>query len=578
MLAEQAFIIRKKRFAIPAAGTFIVAALILSFGFYILYPITLIFVNSFNIAAIAQTPEYSLDNWRAAFSEPGIWEALRNTILVFFTYTAIGFPVAVLIAWILARTDIRFSHALEFLFWVSFMLPPLSTTIGWTFLLDPWNGLLNRAWEYLPFVDGPLFNIYSFQGIVLAHLMANNISIKVMLLTPAFRNMNMALEEAGRVSGASNLRTMMRVTFPIMAPVMVIVFMLGTLRLFQSFEIEQILGSPGRFFVYSTKIFGMIRAEPPETGQATALASLTLILIAVIIPLQHWVTNRRQYTTVSSGFKPGLIRLGKWGPLVLAFVAGIAALLTIVPVLTLVGGSFMTRVGFFEIDPMFTLNHWRVVLGNRFFIEALRTTMILSTTTAIVAPLLFSVVGYILARTRWRGRGVLDSLLWTSSAIPGILASLGLMWAFLRTPGLEWLFGTIWALLIVTILQSQLLSTQLAKGAYLQIGVDMEEAARASGASWMRTYFKIWLPLIMPTMVLIGVINFVASVQATSNIILIADRDTTTMSILALQMMTADDVKLLEEAGIVSIVLIGLTLVAALAARRFGLRTGVQHR
>ena len=219
----------------------------------------------------------------------------------------------------------------------------------------------------------------------------------------------------------------------------------------------------------------------------------------------------------------------------------------------------MTRVGFFEIDPMFTLDHWKVVLGNRFFIEALRTTLILSATTAVVSPLLFSVVGYIIARTRWRGRGVLDSLLWSSSAIPGILASLGLMWAFLRTPGLEWLFGTIWALLIVTILQSQLLSTQLAKGAYLQIGVDMEEAARTSGAGWVRTYFKIWLPLIMPTMVLIGVINFVASVQATSNIILIADRDTTTMSILALQMMTADDVKLLEEAGIVSIVLIGLT-------------------
>ena len=123
MIAEQAFTTRRKRFAIPAAGTFVVAALILSFGFYILYPITLIFVNSFNIAAVAQAPQYSLDNWRAAFSEPGIWDALRNTVLVFVTYTAVGFPVAVLIAWILARTDIRFSHTLEFLFWVSVHAP-----------------------------------------------------------------------------------------------------------------------------------------------------------------------------------------------------------------------------------------------------------------------------------------------------------------------------------------------------------------------------------------------------------------------------------------------------------------------
>ncbi len=562
----------------PERGTFIVVVLIIAFGFYILYPIVLIFVNSFNIASVAQEPIYSLQNWRDAFLEPGIWKALRNTVMVFVSYTVIAFPVAVLIAWVLARTDIPFSHALEFLFWVSFMLPPLSTAIGWTFLLDPWNGLINRGLEYLPFISDSIFNIYSFEGIVFAHLMANNISIKVMLLTPAFRSMDMALEEAGRVSGASNLRTLLRVTLPVMAPPMVIVFMLGTLRLFQSFEIEQILGAPARFFVYSTQIYGMVNAEPPETGQATALASLTLILIAVLVPFQHWLTTRRRYTTLTSNFRPGLIRLGKWKTPTITLVAGIAAMLTVVPVLTLVGGSFMTRVGFFEITPMFTLKHWQVVLDNRFFLEALRTTLILSTITAVVSPLLFSVVGYVIARTRWRGRGALDALLWSSSAIPGILASLGLMWAFLRTPGLEWLFGTIWALLIVTVLQGQLLGTQLAKGAYLQVGADMEEAARVAGAGWVRTYFKIWLPLIMPTIVLMSVLNFVMAAQATSNIILIADRDTTTLSILALQLMTADDVKHLEQAGIISIFLIGITLIVAVVARRFGLPMGVQHR
>ena len=44
------------------------------------------------------------------------------TILVYFLYTTVGFPIAVVIAWALARIRMPFAYGLEFLFWVSFML------------------------------------------------------------------------------------------------------------------------------------------------------------------------------------------------------------------------------------------------------------------------------------------------------------------------------------------------------------------------------------------------------------------------------------------------------------------------
>ena len=98
---------------------------------------------------------------------------------------------------------------------MSFVMPAMATTMGWIFLLDPRMGLLNRLAEALPFIDQGPFNIYGLPGIVWAHLMGNGISQKVMLLTPAFRNMDLALEEAAAVSGASKLRAMMRVTLPV---------------------------------------------------------------------------------------------------------------------------------------------------------------------------------------------------------------------------------------------------------------------------------------------------------------------------------------------------------------------------
>ena len=562
----------------PKPRHLVMAVLIIGFGFYILYPVILVFINSFNIASIGQPTEWSLDNWRVAFSQPGIWTAVWHTFMIYFLYTGIGFPVAVLIAWTLARTNVKWSYGLEFMFWVSFMMPSIATTVGWTLLLDPYRGMLNQAIVLLPFISEHPFNIYSVEGIIFAHLMGGTIYGKVMLLTPAFRNMNVALEEAARVSGASNIKTLMRVTLPVMIPPMAVVFMLNVVRIFSSFEVEQILGRPFHFFVFSTKIYQFVREfDPPQYGSATALASITLVLIAVIIPVQRWLLSRRQYTTVSGQFKPGLIDLGRYKWLVFGALAVLLAMLVVIPALTLIGGSFMTRVGFFQSQPTYTIEHWRQVWLSPVFIKAFRTTLILAFSTAVISPLLFSVIAYILVRTQWRGRIVLDSFFWMSAAIPGILSSLGLLWLFLRTPGFIALYGTIWALILVVILQGKLTSTQLLKSVYLQMGADMEEAARVAGAGWLYTYFRIWLPLIMPTIILIGTINFVIAAQTTSSIILLASRDTITLSILALELMSSSGADY-ERAGIISIILIAMTVGVAMIARRFGLKLGVQHR
>ncbi|MEE8517875.1 MAG: ABC transporter permease subunit [Dehalococcoidia bacterium] len=569
------------RLKTPAASTFVMAALIIVFGLYVMGPVTLIFINSFNLSQVGQPIVWSLDNWRFAFSDPSIFEALRNTFLIFGIYTVISFPLAVGIAWALARTRVRWSYSLEFMFWVSFMIPTISVTIGWSYLLDPNIGMLNKLIEQLPFVDSGPFNIFSIPGIIWVHLMANATSGKVMLLTPAFRNMNVALEEAGRVSGASNFRTMFRVTLPLMIPAMVIVFMLQVVRIFQSFETEQILGTPIGFFVYSTKIFQFVRFfDPPLYGSATALASLTLIVIAVIYPLSKWLTTRKRYTTVSGNFKPGLIDLGRAQPWVNWGIVTLILMLTVVPILTLIMGSFMTRVGFFGLPQTWTLEHWRDVLGDRFFIQSLKTTLLLSLSTAVISPLLFSIIAYIFVRTKFSGRNLLEGIFWMSAAIPGMLSGLGLLWLFLGFGGFDLLvplYGTIYALLLVVILQGKLTSTQLVKGVYLQMGSDMEEAARVAGAGWWRTYFRIWVPLIMPTLILIATLNFVIAAGATSSIILLASRETQTLSILALDLMTRSTGKDIEAAGIVSLFIVGMTVVVAVALRRFGLQLGVRH-
>ena len=162
-----------------------------------------------------------------AFQRPGLLTSLGNSLLIWSLTVSVSFPVGVAIAWLLARTKIPFSHTLEFLFWVSYMVPALPTTIAWITLLDPDIGMINVALKNLFGLDQGPFNIFSVPGIVWANLMGHGISIKVMLLTPAFRNMDSTLEEAARVGGASNLRTLFKVTLPLMISPMMMVFALS---------------------------------------------------------------------------------------------------------------------------------------------------------------------------------------------------------------------------------------------------------------------------------------------------------------------------------------------------------------
>jgi iron(III) transport system permease protein len=404
--------------------------------------------------------------------------------------------------------------------------------------------------------------------------MGHGIAIKVMLLTPAFRNMDASLEEAARVGGASNLMTLFRVTLPLMISPMALVLALQLLRVFQSFETEYLLGMPFGFYVYSTKIYALVRDQIPNYGEATVLASVTLLMIGLIIPLQRWILQRRRYTTITGSFRPGLIDLGRWNYVAFGLIGSLLALLTIGPLFVLLLGSFMTRIGYFVLG--FTLDHWKLVLSDPVFLKALRTTMALGITAAIASPLLFSIIAYILVRTRLPGRGALDLMVWCSGAIPGILAGLGLLWVFLGTPGLNFFFGTIWALILVVILQGKTTGVNIMKGVFVQVGADMEEAARVAGAGWIRTYFYIWLPLLMPTLILLAVMNFVSAAGATSSIILLASRDTMTLSLMALELSSVA-ISNREAASILSIFIIVLTVGGALIVRAYGSRIGVRH-
>ena len=554
-------------------GTAIMAALIGFMGFYVLYPLTLIVVNSFNTATIAEPEVYGLDAWRKAFAEPGIWRSLWNSVKIGVVLQVVALPMGIFISWLLARTNILFPNAMEFGFWISFFMPGLATTFGWMLMLDPSTGLINSWLRQMPLLSGLNFDIYSFWGIVFVHLVGNGISTKVMLMTPAFRRMDASMEEASRMSGASAFTTLVRITVPALTPVIIVVFLLSVIRIFSSLEIELLLGVPWGFYVYSTKIVDLARQEPPLVNQAAALGSVILLFLAVFIPLQRKLISRRQFTTVTGQFKPKIIELGVWRYPATAFVGLILFILDVVPLLSVLGGSFMTRFGFFNLPKTWTMEYWRMALTDPRILQGLQNTLIVAVSAGVVGALFFSLIGYVLVRTKLPGRGILDSICWLPSAIPGVLSGLGLLWMFLGTPVFRPFYGTIVLLVVAQVLGGITLATQILKANFVQLGKELEESSRMSGAGFWRTYLRIVFPLMAQTMVMVAVIKFMFAAQHNSAIILLATSETRTLSLLALDQVAAG---YREVASITIIMITVLTLGVAIVARSFGLKVGIR--
>jgi iron(III) transport system permease protein len=530
----------------------------------VVFPMLLVVLQSFQVAPPGLPTRYGLDGWRAAFAEPGLRGALVNTLTTTLARQLISLPLAVFIAWLLARTDLPGRRWLEFAFLAAFFLPPLTVTLSWILLLDPEYGLINTLLARLPGVSKGPFNIYSFWGIVWVHVITGSLTVKVILLTPAFRNMNTSFEEASKVAGASSFRTAMKITVPIMAPVILSVFLLGTMVSLQTFEVEQVLGIPFRFFVFSTTIYDLLVTRVPRYDAATALAVIVLIAMLPVVFLQQRVTRGRRYATVTGQFRNTPHALGAWRGPALAFMLVMVAIVLGAPIVFALLGTFMKLFGFFHVPEPWTLQNWTTVLSDDLFLSSLKNTVTLAVGTAVAAVVVHSLIAYIVVRTTFHRRRTLDFISWLPFTVPGVILGLALLWLFLGVGFLRPLYGTTALLVIAGLISGMPLGVQIIKSGLMQLGGELEEASRIAGASWWATYRRIVLRLMAPTLMAVGMITFVGAARNIGNIALLATTANRPLSILQLDYIAE---KKFEEAVVVACIIMFISLAGALVAR-----------
>ncbi|HWP24341.1 MAG TPA: iron ABC transporter permease, partial [Candidatus Binatia bacterium] len=505
---------------------------------------------------------------------PGIIKAMTNTFTLAITRQAIALLIGAFFAWLIARTDLPWKRGLEFFFWLSFFLPALPETMGWILLLDPKYGLLNQALVQLGVVGQPLFNIYSFWGIVWAH-MGGTVSVKVMLLAPAFRNLDAALEEASKISGASGRHTFFRIVIPVMMPAILVTTILGVIRSLEAFEIELLLGTPIGLQVYSTKIHELVTWEPPQFAPAMALSTVFLGVLLLMVALQRRYIARRNYETVTGrGFSVRPTPLGRWRYPLFALVLWFALVITVVPTSLLLMATFMKLFGFFNIPEPWTLENWRATLSDPVLMRSLWNTLAIGLGSGLIGVFFFSLIAYVIVKTRYAGRWILDFLSWLPWSIPGILLGIALLWTFLQTKIFLPIYGTIYLLMIAMLIKSMPFGTQMIKSVLIQLGSDLEEASKVCGGTWYHTFRRVILPLTMPALITVGLVGFISAARDISTVVLLGSGKSRTLSLLMLDFAAGAE---FEKATVVAVLIVSLVVGAALLARALGGQVGVRE-
>lgn len=564
-------------------GTIIASLLLAVVGFFVFYPLFMVVYGSFRGGAGPGDPaSFSLQGYKIAYSDWDTFRTLWTTIWLGVVRALLSVVMGVFLAWVVTRTNTPWQRALEILVWLQFFCPYLPMTMSWVLLGAPRIGLLNHFLVWLLPIKQGFIDIYSYWGVIWVSS-AHWASVAFFLVTPAFRGMDASLEESARMCGASKRRTITGITVPLLLPSILAAFMVVFIHLMESFEVELLLGYQKGIIVYTTKVWALIGTSPPNYAVAMPLTTVFLAMLFGLIFLQQRMLAGKQYVTVTGrGFATRPTDLRRWKYVTFGLVMAYIFFSTILPLGTLVMGTFMRVFGVFMKDP-FTIAQWQVMFADPRLLSSLKNTLLLSLGAATVGMILFFFISYIVVRSRFAGRKVLDFISWLPWGIPGLVMGLCFLWAYVggigtivnRYLGIV-IYGSLWLIMLAVIVRALPLGVRAMSGAMIQLGSELEESSRVLGASWFYTVRRVVAPLVAPGFVAAWLLVFSMTARNLSTVLLLYSPKSRTLSVLAFEYWSGGDMEAGMAAGLILVaIVIATALIGIYVRARFEVPTGV---
>jgi iron(III) transport system permease protein len=445
--------------------------------------------------------DFSLANYIRAYATQEFWSATWNTLKFATASTVSAFILGTFLSWVVERTNTPLARVLGTVTLARIIIPGILIAISWIFIASPRIGFLTDIIERMTGISQAV-NIYTFWGMVWVFSL-EMVPLAYLLTSAAFRALDPRLEEASTMTGAGTLRTLRRISLPLIAPAILAAMLLLFITSIETFEVPLLLGPRAGMKVYATEVYFNTSRTPVDWGLSSTY-SMALLVISVMLLILYFRLLRhgeRYQTITGKDYRPRRIDLGPWKYLTCAMSILLVFLITGLPFIIMLYASFLPSYVGITLQPLNVLtwaNYDEILDGgiNSYAAHPLWNSAVLGTGSATVVMIIVSAIAYFVHKTRIRGRQALDFLTFSAIAVPSVVLGAAFLWFYLLVP--VPIIGTLIIIGLAYLTKYMPFALRFVSTSMLQIHSELEEAAQVSGVPWWKNFFHIFLPLLKP--------------------------------------------------------------------------------
>jgi len=478
-------------------------------GFLIVLPVMSVFYESFTWQG-----SLTLDHYNRFFDSPYLRECLLNSLWVAAACAFFSSLIGVPMAYFLGRFDLPGRSLLTTLATLPLIMPPFVGALSFKFLFGRHGTINLLLMDYLGLKE-PINFIYGLHGVVLITSLHLYPLVMLNVMT-SLSKIDSALEEAAANMGAKALHIFRTVTFPLLMPGFAAGALLVFTWAFTDLGTPMVIGSPA-FNLLAPQAFFAIRElyeDVIRLGVVMCVIMVSLSLVA-LVGMRKYV-SLKQYAVAAVTSRVTVKRLS---PLMRFAALGFCIIIVLVSLLPHAGifmGAFGKVWSFTPFPEGFTLENFRYVLVDApmYLSNSLRYSSI----ATAVGMALGAILAYVLVRKTFPGKDLLDGIATLPLALPGVVLATGYLRAF-RTPLpiLNFDLLSTWLVIPLALTARKIPYTLRSSYASLQqIHVSLEEASMNLGATRIKTFFRITLPLMALGLLAGGTLGFISSITELS--------------------------------------------------------------
>jgi iron(III) transport system permease protein len=463
------------------------------------FPMLLIFFNAFWVDG-----HFNVADVVRVLQRKETYEALLNSLILSGGVTVTGTIVGTFFAWLVTRTDLPFKKTMKLLFLVPFMLPAFIGALAWKMLLSPRAGYINRLFMDVLGFDGPLFDIYSYAGIILVETMYLFPFVFIQV-SGALERMDPTLEESARISGADLFTITRKITIPLVLPSILSGALLIMLYSMAHFGTVAVLGVETGIYNIPVLIYEKIHQSAGSFDSirtATVLATVLVLTAALIMWMQNRVLAKGKYQIIAGkSFRPTELKLrGLRVPMLILCVVYIGLTIVLPTVTIFLVGGLKTYGLSFTPENLTWANYNHILFEWDLTRDSIWNSISLGLASALITMFAGVIISYVIVKMKVRGKGFLEFLGMLPFSVPGSVIALGVILAWSGKFGIN-IYNTVWIILVAYIARYMAFSLKANSAALEQVHDSLVEAARASGASMAQALRDVVVPLVRPGMV-----------------------------------------------------------------------------